>query len=155
MGVAGCGKSTIGKALAEHLGWDFFDADDFHPPENITKMTAGIPLDDDDRDPWLNTLHNLIADRLRDHRPAVLACSALKERYRLRLLANNPGVQLVYLQGSYDVIRERLAARPDHYMKPAMLRSQFAALEEPADALTIDVTLPVAQAVARIAAFLK
>jgi gluconokinase len=143
MGVAGCGKTTVGELLAERLGWQFYDADGFHPAENIAKMANGTPLDDSDRAPWLASLHALISTSLKEDRPGVLACSALKERYRKQLLAGNNGVQLVYLKGSYDLIWSRLTLRQDHYMKPQMLQSQFEALEEPANALTFDVSRPV------------
>jgi len=143
MGVAGCGKTTVGELLAKELGWSFYDADAFHPQENIAKMANGTPLDDSDRAPWLASLHALISTSLKEDRPGVLACSALKERYRQQLLAGNEGVQLIYLKGSYDLIWSRLARREDHYMKPQMLQSQFEALEEPANALTFDVSLQV------------
>jgi len=139
MGVSGCGKSAVGKALAQKLGWDFFDADDFHPPSNIKKMANGIPLMDEDRLPWLNTLHNLISTALMKDQPGVLACSALKENYRQILLSGSEEVQVVYLKGSYDLIWSRMSARAGHYMRPAMLRSQFDILEEPGDALFIDI----------------
>ena len=141
MGVSGCGKSSVGKSLAEHLGWDFYDADDFHPPENVAKMADGIPLDDSDRAPWLDSLHDLISSWLKADRPGVLACSALKERYRQQLMKGNDGVQLVYLKGSYDLIWSRMIARKDHWMKPHMLQSQFQTLEEPTNALTIDISM--------------
>src|SRR5688572_29135257 len=143
MGVAGCGKTTVGKALAQRLGWNFYDADEFHPPKNIDKMAHGIPLDDSDRAPWLARLHDLISSSLTQDRPGVLACSALKEAYRQQLLAGNEDVQIVYLKGSYDLIWSRIAARQDHYMKPQMLQSQFEALEEPTNALVIDISIPV------------
>lgn len=153
MGVSGCGKTSVGKALSERLGWDFYDADDYHPVENVAKMASGIPLNDDDRAPWLRELHQLIAGSLAQGRPGVLACSALKERYRRVLLAGNPGVQLVHLKGSYKLIWSRMNARADHYMKPHMLRSQFEALEEPANALVVDISLPVEEIVERILAW--
>jgi gluconokinase len=143
MGVSGSGKTTIGKALAEQLRWDFYDADDFHPPENVVKMAKGIPLDDSDRVPWLAALHQIISDSLLRNRPGVLACSALKERYRGQLFEGNDGVQFVYLKGSYDLIWSRMKTRTDHFMKAGMLHSQFEALEEPSDALTLDITLSV------------
>lgn len=143
MGVAGCGKTTVGKALAEHLGWDFYDADDFHPPENVARMASGIPLDDSDRAPWLTALHDLISGCLKQNRPGILACSALKERYRQRLLEGNDHVQLVYLKGSYELIWSRMAKRTDHYMKPQMLQSQFDALEEPSNALVVDISMSI------------
>ena len=142
-GVAGSGKTTVGKALAQRLGWEFYDADAFHPAENIAKMTNGIPLNDADRVPWLAALHALISISLKENRPAVLACSALKESYREELVGDQEGVRLVYLKGSYELIWSRIANRKDHYMKPEMLKSQFEALEEPADAWTFDVSLPV------------
>jgi gluconokinase len=150
MGVSGCGKTSVGKALASRLGWDFYDADDFHPPANIAKMARGIPLSDEDRRPWLAALHDLIAACLKETRPGVLACSALKESYRQTLLAGNKDVQIVYLKGSYAVIQARMAGRPGHYMKPGMLQSQFDTLEEPVDALTIDISIPVEAIVEKI-----
>ena len=150
MGVAGSGKTTVGEALARHLGWNFYDADAFHPAANIEKMANGTPLTDSDRAPWLAALHSLISTSLKENRPGVLACSALKESYRRKLLEGNDGVQIVYLKGSYDLIWSRLSRRKDHYMKPQMLQSQFETLEEPADALTLDVSLPVADLVGEI-----
>src|SRR6266496_1317219 len=113
MGVAGSGKTSVGKSLAEHLGWDFYDADDVHSPENIAKMAAGIPLNDTDRAPWLALLHELISSCLKEDRPGVLACSALKERYRGQLLEGNDPVQIVYLKGSYRQLWSRIAARKE------------------------------------------
>lgn len=150
MGVSGCGKTTIGKALATKLGWDFYDADDFHPSENKAKMRAGIPLTDDDRAPWLATQHALISRYLKDHKHGVLACSALKERYRQVLLAGNQGLLVVYLKGNYDLIWERMMARSNHYMKPEMLQSQFEVLEEPIYGLVIDISKSVDEIVAQI-----
>ena len=143
MGVSGCGKTSVGKALAKRLGWDFYDADDFHPPSNVAKMANGIPLDDSDRAPWLAALHDLISASVKGDQPGVLACSALKKRYRQQLSDGNDGLQIVYLKGSYDLIWSRMEKRTDHYMKPHMLRSQFEALEEPADALTVDISMSV------------
>ncbi|GAB4491884.1 MAG: gluconokinase [Anaerolineales bacterium] len=154
MGVSGSGKTAVGQALAQKLGWDFFDADDFHPPKNIAKMAAGIPLDDSDRAPWLDALHDLISASLKAGRPGVLACSALKERYRQRLLEDNPGTQIVYLKGSYELILQRMEARAGHYMKPAMLQSQFETLEEPQNALTVDIAAPLSAIVEKIMATL-
>jgi gluconokinase len=150
MGVSGSGKTSVGRSLAEHLGWDFYDADDFHPPENIAKMTKGIPLDDAERVPWLATLHDLIASSLKGGRPGVLACSALKEHYRQQLMDGNQGVLLIYLKGSYDLIWSRMEKRTDHYMKPHMLKSQFEALEEPVTALTTDISSSVEEIVQEI-----
>jgi len=150
MGVSGCGKSSVGKALAESLGWDFYDADDFHPPENVAKMANGIPLDDSDRAPWLVSLHDMISSNLKADKPGVLACSALKECYRKQLLEDNDGVQIVYLKGTYDLIWSRMSARKDHYMKPHMLRSQFDALEEPANVMTTDISSSIGDIVRAI-----
>ena len=143
MGVSGSGKTTLGKALAQKLGWDFFDADDFHPPENIAKMTAGIPLSDSDRVSWLAALHNQLLSTRKAGRHPVLACSALKEIYRTQLLEGMDGIVVIYLKGSYDLIWSRMSRREDHYMKPEMLRSQFNALEEPKVALVLDVKMSV------------
>ena len=143
MGVSGSGKSSVGMKLAERLGWDFFDADDFHPPRNIAKMANGIPLGDSDRTPWLAALYDLISSSLKADRRGVLACSALKENYRQHLLTGNADVQVVYLKGSYDLIWSRMAERKDHYMKPYMLQSQFETLEEPQEALVANVSTSV------------
>ena len=143
MGVSGSGKTSVGKTLAGHLGWDFYDADEFHPPENVAKMANGIPLNDSDRVPWLASLHKLISYGLAQNQPGILACSALKEWYRQQLLEGNEGVQIIYLKGNYDLIWSRMTKRTDHYMKPHMLQSQFETLEEPTNALTIDISMPV------------
>ena len=140
MGVSGCGKSSVGESLARLLGWDFFDADDFHSPANVAKMAKGTPLDDSDRTPWLASLHELISSSLKADSPGVLACSALKERYRQQLMNGNDGVQVVYLRGTYDLIWSRIEKRKDHYMKPHMLQSQFEALEEPTYAFVVDIS---------------
>jgi gluconokinase len=155
MGVSGCGKSSVGKALAQSLGWDFYDADDFHPPENVAKMAGGIPLDDSDRAPWLAALHDLISSSLIQNRPGVLACSALKERYRQQVTNGNDGVQIIHLKGSYDLIWSRMETRTDHYMKPHMLKSQFETLEEPVNALTVDISLSVDEIVREILRYVR
>lgn len=155
MGVAGSGKTNVGRLLSQYLGWDFYDADNFHPPQNIAKMANGIALNDSDRAPWLASLHDLISSNLKQNQPFVLACSALKERYRQQLLDGNEGVQIVYLKGSYELIWSRLSARKDHYMKPQMLQSQFDALEEPANALTIDISGSVDEIVREILKHVK
>jgi gluconokinase len=148
MGVQGSGKTTVGRALAEHLGWRFADADEFHPPENIAKMAAGIPLDDRDRAPWLAELRTEIDRTLADRSNLVLTCSALKERYRQRLLTD--GVALVYLRGTRELIASRLESRAGHFAKLDLLNSQFADLEEPTNALTIDVSSSVGEIVKEI-----
>ena len=150
MGVSGCGKTSVGKALADSLGWDYYDADDFHPPENVAKMANGTPLNDSDRAPWLASMHELISSSLKADHSGVLACSALKERYRQQLLKDNEGVQIIYLKGTYDLIWSRMEKRTDHYMKPHMLQSQFEALEEPSNALTMDISSSVEEIVREI-----
>lgn len=143
MGVSGSGKSTLGKVLAQKLGWDFFDADGFHSVENIARMAAGIPLTDAEREPWLEALnHQLLTTLTAGHHP-VLACSALKEKYRARLLEGMEGMAVIYLKGSYELIRSRLLAWEGHYMKENMLQSQFDTLEEPKDAVVLDVLMPL------------
>jgi gluconokinase len=141
MGVTGSGKTKIGSALAARLGWEFADADDFHSAENKQKMAAGIALTDADRAPWLAALRSQISTWLAKKQSAVLACSALKQSYRDMLLIHTD-VHLVYLKGSYDLIASRLRERASHYATEALLSSQFATLEEPADAITIDVNQP-------------
>ena len=131
MGVSGSGKTTVGLALARKLGVSFYDGDDFHPPENVAKMANGIPLTDEDRYPWLARLHDLIADFLARGETAVIACSALKKKYRDQLRAGNEGVYIIYLKGSLNLIWERMAARQAHFMKPDMLQSQFETLDPP------------------------
>ncbi len=131
-GVTGAGKTTIGLLLSSELGWPFYDADDFHPAANVEKMRQGIPLTDEDRKPWLESLHNLISTSLHDGKPGILACSALKETYRQYLHVSDE-VQYVYLRGEYRLIQDRLESRLGHYMNPALLKSQFETLEEPHD----------------------
>jgi gluconokinase len=139
MGVTGSGKTTIGKQLAAKLGWRYFDADDFHPAANLEKMSGGTALNDADRQPWLETLRNLIRDSLEHNENSVLACSALKRSYRDYLLLDER-VKLVYLKGNHDLIRARLGQRSGHYMDPALLDSQFDTLEEPGPETEVDIT---------------
>ncbi len=153
MGVSGAGKTTAGLALAQQLQWRFAEGDDFHSAANIAKMHAGIPLTDQDRAPWLQSLRNAIAGWLAAGENVVLACSALKAFYRQTLLVSSE-VKLVYLRGSFELIAARLALRRGHYMNPDLLRSQFEALEEPTDTPTIDAGLPRAQIVQEIRAAL-
>lgn len=139
MGVAGSGKTSHGRALAAALGWDFADADDFHPPANIAKMSAGTPLTDTDRTPWLASLRAEIERRLAAETPFVLACSALKQAYRDALWADRPRMRLVFLDGPRELLAERLTARSGHYMPAVLLDSQLADLEPPADAIRINI----------------
>ncbi len=140
-GVSGAGKTTIGKLLAEELGWQFYEADDFHPRANIEKMRSGLPLTDEDRWPWLERLREQIMRSLAAKENAVLACSALKRVYREHLRVSGD-VKFVFLRGDYALIERQLRRRRGHFMSPALLQSQFADLEEPQpdeDVLTIDL----------------
>ena len=139
MGVSGAGKTAVGTRLAKALGGTFVEGDDFHPPANVAKMRSGVPLDDADRQPWLETLSREIGAWLEAGRTVVLACSALKQRYRDILKAGRPGVRFVHLKGDEDLIRQRLEHRRGHYMPASLLDSQLAALEEPADAITVGI----------------
>ena len=150
MGVAGSGKTTVGLALATALGWGFRDADEFHPPANVEKMSRGLPLTDRDRTPWLAAIRTHIEDKLARGESAVVTCSALKEKYRQAIVVDPARVKLVFLAGDFALIAERMRARLGHFMKPEMLQSQFADLEPPRDALTVDVAQPPAAIVARI-----
>ena len=138
MGVSGCGKSSVGQALSKELDIPFYDADDFHSEANKRKMKKGISLTDCDRKPWLKTL----ADFMSAHGEMILACSALKHSYR-RILRFSPEVQFVYLKGSYPLIRSRLEKRKGHFFNPDLLDSQFATLEEPRHAITVDIMPPI------------
>jgi len=157
MGVSGSGKTTIGRVLARRLGWLFLEGDALHPPENIAKMKAGHPLDDEDRAPWLAAVAARIDQWRDDGKCGVVACSALKRRYRDIIIGGRADVRLIYLEGSRALIGERLAQRHDHFMPASLLDSQFAALEPPTadeDAITVPVDVPVDAIVARIAAAL-
>jgi gluconokinase len=149
MGASGAGKTAVAARLAQELGWEFLDADSFHSAANIAKMHAGIPLDDADRAPWLAALRREIERAIQQERNVTLACSALKETYREQLMVG-PEVRLVYLKGTFDVLRQRLVHRSGHFMTEKLLASQLEALEEPANAVTVDVRQPVAEIVAEI-----
>jgi gluconokinase len=164
MGVCGCGKSTVGQALANQLGWPFFDADDFHPRANVAKMAKGVALTDEDREPWLDGVAAEMRAVARKGQHAVLACSALKESYRQRIArgledpqAENEGSELriVYLKGDAKTIEPRLALRSGHFMPASLLESQFAALEEPEHAMVIDIRQTTEAQAAQIAAALR
>lgn len=153
MGVSGCGKSSVGAAIAGALGAKFIDGDDLHPRANIQKMAGGHPLDDDDRAPWLERLNDAAYSLRHKNEIGLIVCSALKRRYRDRLREGNPDMLFLYMQGSFEVILERLKARAGHFMPTDLLKSQFDALEEPAadeaDVLAIDINGSFEQVVER------
>jgi len=154
MGVSGSGKTTVGRTVAERLGWRFHEGDALHPPENVAKMQAGHPLDDEDRAPWLAAVAARIDEWRARGENGVIPCAALKRRYRGVVLGNRPDVRLIYLEGSRELIAERLAGRRGHFMPANLLDSQFAALEPPKSdehAITVSVDAPVADIVARVA----
>ena len=136
MGVSGAGKTTIGQLVAARLGWRFIEGDEYHPPENVAKMAAGIALEDSDRWPWLDALNRRIAAE----RNAIVSCSALKDSYRRRLLAGIAPARIVYLNAPKPLIAARVAGRKHKFMPASLLESQFATLEPPADAIDIDVS---------------
>lgn len=150
MGVSGSGKSTVGRALAKKLGCKFYEGDDYMPAANIDKMASGVALTDADREPWLEALHGLLVAETTRGSSLVLACSALKDRYRQRLQGDTLNVRYVYLKGGYDLIAGRMHERLGHYMPESLLQSQFDTLEEPADAIVVDIDQPVDAIVAQI-----
>lgn len=154
MGVTASGKTTIGTRASKRLGWPFYDADEFHPPANIAKMSRGEPLTDDDREPWLQALHDKMAEEEQAGRSAIFACSALKDRYRDVLRDGLSTVRFVFLKGDPDVLQARLDHRKGHFMPRTMLPSQLAALEEPepGEALVLDAARPPNELVDEIAA---
>jgi gluconokinase len=149
MGVAGSGKTTIGQLLAARLHCTFVDADSLHSPANVEKMAHGIPLNDTDRAPWLEAVHDRIAESFERKEDLVVACSALKQKYR-DTLARDVTIAWVYLKGSAELIGARMRARAHHYMKPAMLASQIADLEEPTNAIVVDISNPPDAAVDQV-----
>ena len=151
MGVSGAGKTTVGEALARRMGWEFLDADEYHPPENVAKMASGTPLTDADRWPWLARLNAELAARESRDASAVLACSALKDAYRLRLRDGLRDSRLVFLRSDFESIRARMETRKHKYMPASLLRSQFETLEPPTASIEIDATLAVPEAVRQIA----
>lgn len=138
MGVAGSGKTTIGKLLSAETGLPFFDADDFHPVANKAKMKAAQPLTDEDREPWLEKLNAVAAEQAKV-KGAIIACSSLKEKYRIILSSGIAKTYWIFLQGNYNFIRKRMEGRSDHYMPVQLLQSQFDSLEMPASAFTVDI----------------
>lgn len=139
IGPMGCGKTTIGQVLATRLSWQFYDADDFHPEANKKKMAQGVPLEDSDREPWLNILHQIIQEHLADGRSMILACSALKKKYRRMLGIDQQQVFSIFLKGSYSLLEERIAGRSHQFMAKDLLQSQLDTLEEPDSGLTVDI----------------
>lgn len=139
MGVSGCGKTTVGLVLAERTGWRLYDADEFHSAASIEKMRSGIALEDADRWPWLDRMNAMLVQKQAQGECVLLACSALKQKYRDRLAKGCLQLHWVYLKGDFDLIRRRLEARKNHYMKAGLLESQFAALEEPQDAIVAEI----------------
>jgi len=140
IGPMGCGKTTVGEVLAQKLGWQFYDADDFHPEANKRKMGEGVPLDDSDRQPWLDILYGIIQKNLSEKSSMILACSALKEKYRLALGIDQEQVLSVFLKGSLALLQERIADRSHEYMAKGLLQSQLATLEVPKTGLTVDIS---------------
>jgi gluconokinase len=154
MGVSGVGKTTVGEILARQTGWVLYDADDFHSPANIEKMRNGIPLTDEDRWPWLDRLNAVLLEAEQQGRSAILACSALKERYRDRLAQQLKSVRWVHLTGNFEMIKQRIDARKGRYMTAKLLESQFAALEQPRNAIVVDVGAEPDELAARVSAAL-
>lgn len=149
MGVSGCGKTVIGINLAGVLGWEFIESDSYHSQEDIRKMSLNIPLTDADRWPWLEVQNDILLQKQAQNTPVILACSALKDSYREILREGLRGCEYVYLKGDYDLIWKRMRQR-EHFMKPAMLQSQFDALEEPQDAFTVNIDQPVVRLIEQI-----
>ena len=145
IGVAGSGKTTVGRILAARLGCEFHDADDLHPPSNRDKMNRGVALTDEDRWPWLHAVRALVQECLAQNRSAVIACSALKQAYRDLLIVDAAKVKLVHLKGSQALITQRLAQRAGHFFDPHLLQNQFDALEDPADAIVVEISETPAQ----------
>lgn len=139
MGVSGSGKTTVGQLLASRLHWEFVDADDYHPPANHLKMQKGIALTDEDREPWLEKLAQVISDHSREGQPLVLACSALKNAYRVKLGVDDAGIRTIYLKGEKAGLTRRLAHRKHPFFDPALLESQLATLEEPDSGLVLPI----------------
>ena len=140
MGVEGTGKTTIGKLLAKKLGWKFYDADDYHPKRNIEKMASGLPLNDEDRWPWLEGVRKLIDSSLNLNEPSIIACSALKSSYRQYLKREKEKIVFVYLKGDKNTITKRLASRKDHFAGTQLLESQLHTLEEPEGVIACDIS---------------
>ncbi len=152
MGVSGSGKTTVGQQLAADLGWSYYDGDDFHSLKNIAKMSSGIPLTDEDRTIWLMQITLHIKKLIKTGENAIISCSALKQQYRRQLQIDSMLVKFVYLKGSRELIKKRLISRAGHYMKVELLESQFESLEEPENAMIVEVKDPPEQISADIQA---
>lgn len=150
MGAAGAGKTTVGRALADALQRPFYDADDFHDAASIERMRSGVGLTDRDRAPWLSRIHQVIVDAVGRGEDAVVACSALKQKYRDALAGGVPDVRWVHLKGQADLLRDRVAGRTGHFAGPALIDTQLADLEPPANALVLDAARPVNELVEQI-----
>jgi len=155
MGVSGCGKTSVGQALSDKLGWAFYDEDDYHSPSEVEKMSKGIPLNDEDRMAWLKILSDLITSKHQTGENLVLACSALKKKYRQILKNGNPGLIFVVLEGQFNLIWNRMKTRREHFMKAEMLKSQFDIFEIPTNALRVNIDQSVDAIVEKIIEFLK
>ena len=154
MGVSGCGKTSVASGIARELGWEFIEADTLHSAANVAKMASGTPLDDDDRRPWLDSIAQRIDESRKNGRRCVVACSALKRRYRERLEGGHDDVLFVYLQGPMEMVAPRLAKRQGHYMPASLLQTQYEALEEPGrdeNALVLPIDRPVEALVGEVA----
>lgn len=150
MGVAGSGKTTIGRALAERLRWEFLDADDFHSEDNKKKMNLGIPLTDEDRWPWLFSIQERVKDSIVGKADIVLACSALKQSYREVILKSGDNYLVVFLYGDRETLLKRLKTRDDHFMNPKLIDSQIKTLEEPSNCLRVAITEKLDEVIERI-----
>jgi gluconokinase len=150
MGVAGSGKTAVGMQVAQKLDWIFLDADNFHPPANIEKMKHGIPLNDQDRAPWLQRLHDELQNQIAERHSVILACSALKESYRKVLHDVVSPPTFVYLDVDLETIRDRLQHRTEHFFPKELMESQFAALEKPKDAIIVDARKPLEEVVSQV-----
>ncbi len=150
MGVSSCGKTTVGNRLSQILGWPFFDGDSFHPPANVEKMRSGLPLTDEDRLPWLNSMRVKIEEQMSSGGGAIFACSALKDSYRQILMKSDSTITLIHLSGSKEKLRERATARVHQYMPASLLDSQFEALEIPKNAFAVSVEGTIEDTIAQI-----
>ena len=152
MGVSGSGKTTIGELLSKKTKWTFYEGDDFHPEKNVTKMKSGTPLTDEDRVPWLLAIREIIEKHLENNTSAIIACSALKASYREVLQRDDKRIHFVFLNGKKALIQSRLDKRKDHYMPADLLQSQFETLEDPDNALVVDIQLAPEEIVSQILA---